>query len=400
MQSSHHLSGIAQHSRKLMILWTIIVHVAMILIQTLAHEDAFHIVMLSLLLLVFMILNWYFVRLTRNHAMAWIYFAIQLLILCQACYLANYVYGLMTIGLFPLLVGQFAYVYYEKFKIGLFMTIMYIIIVWFAVHLGGMPGVVIPLALFTLMSIIVLGIVNLMLQQYYARMRTQNFLDELEIAHRQVEELTVANERQRMARDLHDTLAQGLVGIIMQLEAIDVHLSKGNHERAQQIVLSSMEGARHTLAEAREVIDNLRLQSADNISFTDAVRQEIERFTLATNIPVASRIDDFRNLPQLLTEHSLYMIRESLTNITRHAQAQHVQVNVLSVQGRLMIEITDDGRGFDPEQIGRQPGHYGLLGMQERVRIMGGKLAITNYLPHGTHIKIEIPFYTGGYNEI
>ncbi|WP_458122303.1 sensor histidine kinase [Paenibacillus sp. Z6-24] len=332
--------------------------------------------------------------------MAWIYFAIQLFILCLASFIAAYVYGLITIGLFPLLVGQFVYVYYDKIKIGMFMAVLYAIITLFAISEDAMPGVIILLALFTLMNIIVIGIVNLMLQQYYARMRTQNFLDELEIAHRQVEELTVANERQRMARDLHDTLAQGLVGIIMQLEAINVHLSNRNHERAQQIVLSSMEGARHTLTEAREVIDNLRLQSADNITFTDAVREELDRFKGATGIPVTGQIEEFRNLPQLLTEHSLYMIRESLTNITRHAQAQHVEVNVLAVNGSLVIEITDDGKGFDPEQIGRQPGHYGLLGMQERVRIMGGRLSISNHVPQGTHIQIEIPFHTGGSNEI
>ncbi|WP_162198444.1 sensor histidine kinase [Paenibacillus wulumuqiensis] len=347
-----------------------------------------------------MVLNWYFIRLTRNRHTAWIYFSIQLFILCLASFMAAYVYGLITIGLFPLLVGQFVYVYYDKIKIGMFMAVLYAIITLFAISEDAMPGVIILLALFTLMNIIVIGIVNLMLQQYYARMRTQNFLDELEIAHRQVEELTVANERQRMARDLHDTLAQGLVGIIMQLEAINVHLSNRNHERAQQIVLSSMEGARHTLAEAREVIDNLRLQSADNITFTDAVREELDRFIGATGIPVTGQIEEFRNLPQLLTEHSLYMIRESLTNITRHAQAQHVEVNVLVVNGSLVIEITDDGKGFDPEQIGRQPGHYGLLGMQERVRIMGGRLSISNHVPQGTHIQIEIPFHTGGYNEI
>jgi len=389
MQNNHHLSGIAQHARKLMILWIIIVTSAMSIIQTLAKISAIHIASLNLLLFTFMILTWFFVHMTRRHA--WVYFTIQLAILCAASYMAMYMYGLIMVGLFPLLVGQFAYIYYKKLHIILFMIVLYTIMTLFALYIDAVPGLIPPLVMLTLMCMIVIGIVNLMLEQYYARMRTQNFLEELEIAHRQVEELTVANERQRMARDLHDTLAQGLVGIIMQLEAINVHLSNQNHARAQQIVLSSMENARSTLAEAREAIDNLRLQSVGSLGFTDSVHAELERFTQATGISVADKVEEVGDLPQLLTEHSIHIIRECLTNITRHAQAKHVQLNILNINNKLLIEITDDGKGFDPEQIGRQSGHYGLIGIQERVRIMYGKLSITNYLPHGTHIRIEVP---------
>lgn len=89
-------------------------------------------------------------------------------------------------------------------------------------------------------------------RQVHERQRIQSFLQDLQEAHKKVEELTLANERQRMARDLHDTLAQGVAGLIMRLEAADAHLSRGNTERTGEIIKQSMQQARRTLADARE----------------------------------------------------------------------------------------------------------------------------------------------------
>ena len=114
-------------------------------------------------------------------------------------------------------------------------------------------------------SVFVVTFVWLFDRQNKAREAAQNALHDLDVAHRQlteyaaqVEDLTLANERQRMARELHDTLAQGLAGLVLQLEAIDSHLSRGNTTKAQTITQQAMERARLTLADARRAIDDLR----------------------------------------------------------------------------------------------------------------------------------------------
>ncbi len=120
-------------------------------------------------------------------------------------------------------------------------------------------------------------------QQYDARNRIQSYIQELESAYMRVEELTLANERQRMARDLHDTLAQGVASLIMQLEAIDAHMQKGNIGRSQEIMKQTMIRARQTLHDARLVIDDLRHTTN---SFNEAVVEEVQRFSEATSIHV------------------------------------------------------------------------------------------------------------------
>lgn len=107
----------------------------------------------------------------------------------------------------------------------------------------------------------------------------KNYLTDLKESHRKVEELTIANERQRMARDLHDTLAQGVAGLLLQLGAADAHLVNGNTVRSQQIIQKAMDSARKTLKDARGAIDDLRYTSNQNINFNDDIQIEVNRFT-------------------------------------------------------------------------------------------------------------------------
>ncbi|WP_283657893.1 sensor histidine kinase [Paenibacillus sp. RC343] len=249
------------------------------------------------------------------------------------------------------------------------------------------------ISMLILLTIIVAAYANLFYRQVNARIRTQNFLAELELAHQKVEELTLANERQRMARDLHDTLAQGLAGLIMQLEAIDAHLTKGSSQRAHEIVQQSMSQARKALADSRRAIDNLRSKSASEVDFADAVREEAQRFTMATGIRTALDIKIKSSVSRLLIEHGLHIISECLTNIAKHSHAKNVWINILDSQGIISIEVRDDGKGFNPDIIARQAGHYGLIGIHERVRLLGGTININSTVREGTSIKVEAPPY-------
>ena len=236
--------------------------------------------------------------------------------------------------------------------------------------------------------------VTMYLRQAEAREKAQALAAELESANKQlteyaarVEDLTIANERQRMARELHDTLSQGLAGVILQLEAADAHLANQRHEKAQSIVSNAMVQARITLAEARRAIDDLRQPSLDDLD--SALRLEVSRFASATGIPIHFHAASIPPLPEPIKETLVRAVTEGLTNIVHHAQAHNVDVEVQRQDNGLMVTIRDDGVGFDPASI--PSGHYGLLGIQERVRLVNGRFDIESAGGQGTVLKIEIP---------
>lgn len=187
-----------------------------------------------------------------------------------------------------------------------------------------------------------------------------------------IESLTLQNERARMARELHDTLAQGVAGLVLQLEAVKAHLASDRKERASAIVEQSIARARSTLAESRAAIDDLRAASGN---VADAVREKIERFTQATGIPCEVEISVNENqLSPEITDHALNILSESLSNIARHARATQARVKFFAQGQTLELEVRDNGKGFDVYQ--NVSGHYGLIGMHERARLTGGQLAI------------------------
>jgi two-component system, NarL family, sensor histidine kinase YdfH len=238
-------------------------------------------------------------------------------------------------------------------------------------------------------------------RQAAAREQAQILAAELESANRQlteyanqVEDLTIAAERERMARELHDTLSQGLAGLILQLEAADAHLNQNRPEKARQIIAQSMQKAREALADARNAISNLRENNLGELE--DSLRREIDRFEAATGIPCIFHAEQTPPLPDSVKETLLRTVSESLTNIARHAQASEAAVK-LSVKPSLsnieaqslVLEIKDNGAGFDPQNI--PSGHYGIIGIRERIRLTGGTFTLDTAPSKGTILTIEIP---------
>ena len=219
-----------------------------------------------------------------------------------------------------------------------------------------------------------------------AKYQAEDALEKLEIANLKIEHLTRSEERQRIARELHDTLAQGLTGIILQLDAVDHYLDKGETERAQQVVQHAMKAARDTLGESRLVIDDLR--HADH------------RQTLGEKLESMCRDPEMKIhltciLPQVLSakEEELIerLVGESLTNIRKHADAESAQVNISYDAENLYILISDDGKGFDPQGCLRKSGHYGLIGMQERLHAVSGEMTIESQPGQGCRINMQFP---------
>jgi len=207
----------------------------------------------------------------------------------------------------------------------------------------------------------------------------------------QVEELTLTQERQRMARELHDTLAQGLAGLILQLEAADSHLSLGCNEKSQAIIQQAMNRARTTLSDARRVIGDLRKTPHTTDDLVDSFQNEAEKFTDLTGIPCDLEHNDLGSLPGEISENLLRAISEGLINVAKHANATAVSVKVTRSTNGISLTISDDGIGFEPKKSIGRGGHYGLLGMRERTRKLGGKLKIDSTDEKGSNIFLEFP---------
>ena len=244
------------------------------------------------------------------------------------------------------------------------------------------------------MVIFVVVYVSLYMRQNEAREQAQSLAAELETANRllseyagRVEDLTIANERQRMARELHDTLSQGLAGLILQLDAADAHLNNNHNDKARSIVVNAMLQARATLADARNAIDDLRQTPLDDLDAS--LHLEVSRFMQAVGIPCILQMDSLPPLPDLIEETVLRSVSESLTNITKHASAQNVGIHVGMKGKNLLVTIQDDGEGFDPSSI--PAGHYGILGIKERVRQVNGRFEVQSELHKGTMLRIELP---------
>lgn len=302
---------------------------------------------------------------------------------------------LMTTALFMILIGEsigvlglnrwslLAAVYF-----GLLMTANLVILSgWDSV--GSILLSTLPITAMVILS------VTLYMRQITARQQAQSLSAEMENTNRQlaeyaaqVEELTLIAERQRIARELHDTLSQGLTGLVLQLEAIKAHLEAGRDERALAIINQSLARARGTLSDSRAAIDDLRAIPA---SLPEAMRAKAERFTQATGIPCELSLSLGDILPQKNTaDHLLRILSEAFTNITRHAQANQVWVRLEEKNSHLELEIRDDGQGFDPASASGG-GHYGLLGMRERARLVGGTLTVDSRFGGGTCISFIVP---------
>jgi NarL family two-component system sensor histidine kinase YdfH len=207
-----------------------------------------------------------------------------------------------------------------------------------------------------------------------------------------VEEAALVDERRRLARELHDTLAQGLAGVALQLEAADAQLEQGGADRAQAIVRHAMEHARETLREARRAIDDLRSDSDLVQPAIDALlRTELRRFTSATGIPVEQTTGNV-SLPPVAAEHVRRIVAEGLLNVARHARATRVDLSVRSVDGQAELALRDNGVGFDAQASdARRAGHYGLLGMGERSRALSGTFAVESAPGAGTTLRLRFP---------
>ncbi len=204
-------------------------------------------------------------------------------------------------------------------------------------------------------------------------------------------ELGAVEERNRLAREIHDTLAQGLAAITLQLETADALLEAGAATgRARQAVLQALALTRANLEETRRSVLDLRAAPLEGRSLVEAL------FALAEELKVRQHLQvDFTatgaNQPlPLRIEVGLYRIaQEALTNVVQHANASQVNMQLAITAAQVALVVEDDGSGFDPAKA--TPGRYGLVGLNERARLLGGRLELRTAPGAGTRLEVTVP---------
>jgi len=218
----------------------------------------------------------------------------------------------------------------------------------------------------------------------------------LSAASRQITVLTRLAERQRLARELHDTLSQGLVGLKLQLEGIDALLAQHQAAEAKAVLQQAMAHIQRTMSEARGTIDDLRAIPDASQSGLEVAQEVIQRFTAATGIPCQVDLAMLETLPAPFRETLVRVIGEGLTNVARHARASQVWITAYNIDKAVHLEVRDDGIGFDPATVAELSGHYGLLGLRERARLLHGDLKVQSKPGAGTRISFSFPLSSTG----
>ena len=196
-------------------------------------------------------------------------------------------------------------------------------------------------------------------------------------------------ERNRLAREIHDTLVQGLAGIIMQLETADAFLAGAQSDRGREALQQAIALTRSNLEEARRTVFDLRAVPLEGRSLDQALAALIHDRQADAKVKIRFEASGSRPLPARI-EAGLYRIaQEALTNVVRHARARRVTVRWQTTPQYTQLVVEDDGVGFDVAQIPAD--RHGLIGMQERARLLGGTLTLRSQHSRGTQLEVTIP---------
>lgn len=198
-------------------------------------------------------------------------------------------------------------------------------------------------------------------------------------------------ERNRLAREIHDTLAQGLAGIALQLETADAMLEDHpDLKPVRQNLQRALKMTRASLDEVRRSVLDLRAAPLENRTLAEALRALADSFRAKWNLRVNfGAVGEARPLP-VQVETGLYRVaQELLTNAQKHANASTVSLDLITTPDYVQLRVTDDGEGFDPAQPVQ--GRFGLIGANERVKLLGGKLEIQSSPGSGTQVEVTVP---------
>ncbi len=236
-------------------------------------------------------------------------------------------------------------------------------------------------------------VVGIFIGQLMNRLRAQQ--ESLQQANAQLthyastlENLTISRERNRMARELHDTLAHTLTGLSVTLETVKAYWDVDT-PKARKLLDNSLETTRTGIEETRRALKSLRASPLEDIGLRLALQKMAESAAARFNLDLELALPD--PMPSLApdVEQCIYRIAgEAVENVTHHANAKHLRLNLENKANQLLLTVQDDGLGFNPNSK-VTTGHFGLVGMKERAELSGGKLTINSQKGKGTTVVLE-----------
>jgi signal transduction histidine kinase len=201
--------------------------------------------------------------------------------------------------------------------------------------------------------------------------------------------MAALEERQRLSRELHDSVTQSLYGICLYAQAASGKIALDEIDRACQYINDINSTAQESLAEMRLLIYELRPPLLEKEGLVAAIHNRLMSVENRAGIKSSLNSSLTGRLPPDLEEGLYQIAREALNNIIKHAHARTITINIEQSSKSIFMEISDDGKGFNPETISRQ-GCLGLASMQERARSQGWKFEIESSPGNGTHLKVEV----------
>jgi ligand-binding sensor domain-containing protein/two-component sensor histidine kinase len=202
----------------------------------------------------------------------------------------------------------------------------------------------------------------------------------------------VLAERNRIAREIHDSLAQGLAGISLQLELV-AKMFAGSTDKARNHLNQARMLARQSLADARQSLWDLRSGGPESSDLPTSLSASARHLTAETGVQTRLQVHGaFRELDHNIESNLLRIGQEAITNAVKHARARQIDISLEFATDIVRLSVRDNGNGFDPQERPSTPdGHFGLVGMRERAEQIGGTLTVSSSPDSGTEISAEVP---------
>jgi signal transduction histidine kinase len=203
-------------------------------------------------------------------------------------------------------------------------------------------------------------------------------------------ELSIVEERNRMARELHDSVSQKLFGLVLGAESAGTLLDRDPEAAAEQVARIG-ELAQEALGELRELIFELRPASLEDEGLAATLRKEVDVLRRVHGRDIELRIAGSASCAPEAEGEVLRIAQEALNNALRHAEAERIELRMEARDGRLIVTVADDGIGFDPEDRSLRARRLGLTSMEERAVALGGTLNVVSRPGEGTTVTLEVP---------
>jgi len=343
----------------------------------------------------------------RNRLLSGCYFFVQVVIICALSLISPSV-DYWT-ALFVPLVVQVMHYYTQRtgFLItGLFTAIMVVLML-----LGPGPSVGLPLIFINGLGYFLFAAFIAIIREAEAsrseaevarkeaeasneeirrqQLELQSALRQLQTYTTQAEELAVLQERNRLARNLHDSVTQTIFSMRLTTEAANMLLEQNpGRVGAELEKLQSL--AKSALAEMRSLIFELRSTAVTALGLVPALRQLVVMLERQYGLKVDLRVNGEPQLTESEAQRLFRISQEALNNVVKHAQTDKAVLSIRFDNGRVLLQVEDQGIGFAPEDIRAEEGHMGLSGMQERVDAMGGTMTVDSHPDQGTRVTVEV----------